>query len=130
MKYELTPETKHFLALSGGERLLDIISPLKQEIHLFDTYIAGLLSLPDPAVAGQIRPGDSLQLKREECLYDEFRINVVTSDGKKAGSIPEKDNVVFARLLDAGKQLTARVKDVNVIYDSPVISISIYLTDF
>ena len=44
--------------------------------------------------------------------------------------MPEKDNVVFARLMDAGKLLTAKVLDIETRGDFLKISIAIYLVDF
>ena len=50
--------------------------------------------------------------------------------GKKIGYIPEKDNVIFARLMDAGKHLTAKITDISKKGMFPIISIGIYLIDY
>ena len=44
--------------------------------------------------------------------------------------MPEKDNVIFARLMDAGKLLLAKIKDVEKKGSFTKISIGIYLADF
>lgn len=49
---------------------------------------------------------------------------------KKLGYVPEKDNVIFARLMDAGKLLLAKIKDVEKKGSFTKISIGIYLEDF
>ena len=49
----------------------------------------------------------------------------------KIGYIPEKDVIIFSRMLDAGKALTAKVCDIDRNYNNLAkIKISIYLIDF
>ena len=43
--------------------------------------------------------------------FDEKAILILNEKRQKLGYVPERDNVVFARLMDAGKMLTARVTD-------------------
>ena len=43
--------------------------------------------------------------------FDEKAILILNERRQKLGYVPERDNVVFARLMDAGKMLTARVTD-------------------
>ncbi len=54
----------------------------------------------------------------------------VSEAKKKIGYIPEKDNAVFARLMDAGKMFIARVSDVDNKGSFIQITIGIYLVDF
>ena len=91
----------------------EILKPLIREIHLYDTYVAGVTHLKDPSVLEEIRAGDPLTLRREDNRYDRHAILVLTAAGKKLGYIPEKDNLVFARLMDAGKLLKAAITDVR-----------------
>lgn len=79
------------------------------EVHLFDTYVAGTTHLEDKTVLDQIHLDDKLSLVREENEFDEKAIVIKTADGRKLGYVPEKDNLVFSRLMDAGKLLTARI---------------------
>ena len=44
--------------------------------------------------------------------------------------MPEKDNIVFARLMDAGKKLSARITNIEKKGSFTKISVSIYLVDF
>ena len=44
--------------------------------------------------------------------------------------VPEKDNIVFARLMDAGKLLTAKIDRIESKSCFRQINISIYLVDF
>ena len=52
---------------------------------------------------------DVLTLHREENKFDSNAILILNEDKKKLGYVPEKDNIVFARLMDAGKLLKAKI---------------------
>jgi hypothetical protein len=53
---------------------------------------------------------DKLEFFREpDNTYDPKAIVIKTTDGVKIGYVPEKDNVIFARLMDAGKLLFGRI---------------------
>ncbi|MCR4689080.1 MAG: HIRAN domain-containing protein [Saccharofermentans sp.] len=108
----------------------DIIKPLVKEIFLFDTFIAGTTYVDKEVIAG-LKPGDALILQREkDNKFDDRAVLVLTSDKKKAGYIPEKDNVIFSRLMDAGKLLTAKINSIDKKGDFSKVKIDIYLTDF
>ncbi len=98
---EVTP-TQGAVAAIEGHELGDIIKPLIKETHLFDSYIAGTTHLKDKSVLESINIGDKLILQREDNKYDSNAILVLNSEKKKLGYVPEKDNIVFARLMDAG----------------------------
>ncbi len=116
-------------ALGRGE-IGDIIKPLISEIHLFDTFVAGTTFLDDQTVLSEIKVDDKLTLVRENNKYDDNAIMIITSDKKKLGYIPEKDNVIFARLMDAGKMLTAKIKAIDHKGSFTQITIGIFLVDF
>ena len=100
------------------------------EIHLFDSFVAGTTHLSDPSVLNEIKVGDQLSLLRENNKFDSNAILILTADKKKLGYVPEKDNIIFARLLDAGKMLAARIKGIGKKGSFTKISIGIYLVDF
>lgn len=108
----------------------EMLKPLIREIHLFDSYVAGTAYIKDPGVLEEIKPGDRLTLVREDNKFDSNAIVIVTENKKKLGYVPEKDNVIFARLMDAGKMLAAKVKDVEKKGSFTKIAIGIYLVDF
>ena len=127
------------LTVAGGNDLVtaisntnlgDIIKPLTQEIHLFDTNIAGTTDLKDKTVLEEIQVGDRLNLRREDNKFDRNAILVLTEDGRKVGYVPEKDNLIFSRLMDAGKLLIARITKVTPHSGYTQISIGIFLVDF
>ena len=130
MSNELMIADEHKIALLSKQEVSEVIKPLKQEIHLFDTHIAGTLSIKDPEALASLEVGDKLTLRREDCLYDENRIVILNEAGIKLGNVPESENVVFAKLLDAGKLLIGRVKGKEKTRHMEVVSIGIYLVDF
>ena len=95
-----------------------------------DTYIAGTTHLKDESVLDAVSVGDELILQREDNKFDENAILVLNAKKEKLGYIPEKDNPVFARLMDAGKYLTARIEQIENKSSFRKISINIYLVDF
>jgi hypothetical protein len=127
----LTTESKKALIAGVGEKGLgEVIKPLSREIHLFDTYIAGTTHLKDPSVLDEIKVGDRLLLQREDNRFDDNAILVLNEAKNKLGYVPEKDNVVFARLMDAGKLLCGKIKRIEPKGSFRMIGISIYLIDF
>ncbi|MCR5604952.1 MAG: HIRAN domain-containing protein [Lachnospiraceae bacterium] len=75
--------------------------------------------------------GDKLILQREpENRFDENAILVLDDKKRKLGYIPEKDNIVFARLMDAGKYLIVKIDRMEEKGSFRQINISIYLVDF
>ena len=107
-----------------------LIKPLTQEIHLFDTYVAGTSHLKDKSVLERIKTGDKLILRREDNKFDDNAILTLTEDGEKVGYVPEADNIVFARLLDAGKVLTAKITSITQKKSFTQVGMGIYLVDF
>ncbi|MBP1588439.1 MAG: HIRAN domain-containing protein [Clostridia bacterium] len=108
----------------------EMLKPLIREIHLFDSYVAGTTHLEDASVLEELKPDDRLTLLREANKFDENAILLFTESKKKLGYVPEKDNVVFARLMDAGKMLAAKVRKIERKGSFCQISIGIYLVDF
>ncbi len=135
------------LMLSGENQLAfsheQLIKPLVSEIHLFDTYVANTSLNHDKEAVDKLAPGVELTLRREVNKFEENAIAVVDSNGVKLGYIPEKDTVIFARLMDAGKLLVAKVTkvekrgrgkysagDSGAEYSYCLISVGIYLKDY
>jgi len=110
---ELMIKNDDLAVLTQAKGIGDVLKPLIKEIHLFDTYIAGTTHLKDKTVLDEIEVGQKLTLKREINKFDEKAIMLITENGKKVGYVPEKDNVIFSRLMDAGKLLSAKVTDIK-----------------
>lgn len=113
---------------SANNNLSDVIKPLVKEIHLFDTFIAGT-SYIEKELLEKLKVDDKLTLQRENNKYDAKAILVLNSEKQKIGYIPEEDNIIFSRLMDAGKLLTAKIESINIKGDWYKVRIKIYLMD-
>lgn len=118
------------VTLVQGNELGDIIKPLIKEIYLFDSYIAGTTHLQDASVLETVKIGDMLSLQRENNKFDNNAILILNDEKKKLGYVPEKDNLIFARLMDAGKLLKAKITKIDQKGSFKQISVGIYLVDF
>ena len=54
---------------------------------------------------------------------------VLNAEKKKLGYVPEKDNIVFSRLMDAGKMLKAKIAEIKPGEWYTKINIPIFLVD-
>lgn len=129
---QISDEKKSLIELfhqsSGGNM---IAVPFARDIFLFETYVAGPMYNEDiHESTADMESGTRLILLREpENEHDDLAIVIHTLAGKKIGYVPRKDNPVFARLMDAGKELFAKVKDINRSDTYINIQIEIYLHD-
>ena len=131
MENELAIKEENMLTLMVEMPLGELIKPLSNEILLFDSYVAGTSYIEDETILEEIKEGDKLTLKREpDNRFDDNAILVFDEKNRKLGYIPEKDNIVFARLMDAGKYLTAKVNSCESKGFFKQINIGIYLVDF
>ncbi len=129
MANELTEHQKNLVSLVQSRELGDLIKPMIREIHLFDSFVAGTTHLEDPSILEGVGAGDVLSLQREDNKFDSNAILILDAEGRKLGYVPEKDNVVFARLMDAGKLLKAKVTNVTQKGSFTQIAVGIYLVD-
>ena len=82
---ELTVHKENLVSVIENKGLDSVIKPLSQEIHLFDSYVAGTTHLKDKSVLENIKVGDSLSLQREDNKFDSNAIIVLNSAKKKLG---------------------------------------------
>ena len=129
MKNEIAVKDASLLTVIEDRSLGELIKPLINEIHLFDTFIAGTTHLEDQSVLDEVAEGDKLSLRREENKFDSKAILVLNRDKQKLGYVPEKDNIVFSRLMDAGKILKAKINSIQEQNNWTKIKIGIYLVD-
>ena len=120
------------LSLIADKGIGSVIEPLVKEIFLLDSRVAGTSHLEDRSVLETLHEGDKLTLRREaDNEHDELAILLLAPDGKKVGYVPQQDNAVFARLLDAGKLLSAKVVSIEKKTEEfTLIRIAISLVDF
>ena len=126
------------LSKSGAGELLQSLhspvqlpTPYSEDVFLLETVVAGTTH-----VAGieELEPflhsGDRLELIRvPENPSDPNAIKIYTRDRVKLGYVPRKDNLILARLMDAGKLLHAVVAEKRWQQDWLRITIEIYMTD-
>ena len=125
-----TAQTGALVQTIDKQGIGEMLKPLIREIHLFDSYVAGTTHLEDASVLDKIKPEDKLRLQREDNKFDSNAILLFTEEGQKLGYVPERDNIIFARLMDAGKMLAAKIKKIEKKGSFNQISIGIYLVDF
>ena len=131
MGNEIAIKEESAIALSEQYNLGELIKPLQKEILLFDTYIAGTMHLKDVSVLNKLKNGDKVIFQREpDNRYDDKAILVLNIEKEKLGYVPEKDNIVFSRLMDAGKMLTGKVNEIKDKRGFVQVAIGIYLVDF
>lgn len=108
---------------------LDLPKPFERDIYLFDTYVAGTSHIEGiENIGSHIKDGDRLVFYREpENEHDPQAIRIENLKGEKIGYVPRKDNVVFSRLMDAGKVLFAKVIEKEMKGKWLKIKIKIYL---
>ena len=131
MAHELiTTKQQELVSVLDKQGIGELLKPLSKEIHLFDSFVAGTAKLADDTAIKKVNVGDKLTLQREESKFDDYAVMILSSEGEKIGYIPEKDNRIFARLMDAGKLLIAKVQKIDQKGSFFQIGIGIYLVDF
>lgn len=103
--------------------------PFEQEILLFETIIAGTSHI-EGIHDLDLQIGDHLSFFREsDNEYDNQAIVIKTNHQEKIGYVPKSDNLVFSRLMDAGKHLFGKIKAKDLKGQWLVIKIEVYLLD-
>ena len=84
-----------------------------REILLARMHVAGTAYYDAEAVADRLRPGQRLALRRQPGnRYDALASEVLGPEGDKLGYVPRQRNEMPARLIDAGKHLSARAESI------------------
>lgn len=97
--------------LHGKNGEISISKPFEKDIFLFDTYVAGTTHIEGiQELEPHLQIEDKLEFFREpDNAYDKQAIIIKTVDGVKIGYVPMQDNVIFSRLMDAGKLLFGKI---------------------
>ena len=129
------------LMKSGGGGLMGLLhsqngeltmpKPFEREIFLFDTYIAGSSFVEGiEELEKHLNEGEKLDFFREpDNKYDSKAIVIKTDNGAKIGYVPRNDNVIFSRLMDAGKLLFGRISSKKGSGKWVKINIKVYLQE-
>ena len=126
----ITTETGGLMSLlhnQNGE--LAVPKPFEKDIFLFDTHIAGTSYIDGiEELEPHLNEDDKLDFFREpDNKYDKRAIVIKTIDGVKIGYVPRYDNVIFSRLMDAGKLLFGRISSKEGSGRWVRINIKVYL---
>ena len=113
----------------GNDGKISIPRPFERDIFLFDCHIAGTSHIDSiKEITELLHEDDRLEFFREpDNPHDKRAIVIKNADGIKVGYVPRRDNIVFSRLMDAGKLLFGRVKSKEMINGWMKIKIQIFL---
>lgn len=111
----------------GGE--LSISKPFEKDIFLFDSHVAGTSFIEGiNELEPQLKIDEKLNFFREpDNIHDKKAIVIKTTNGTKIGYVPREDNVIFSRLMDAGKLLFGKIVKKELKGKWLKIDIKIYL---
>ena len=124
---KLNPQLMSLLHNNGGQ---DII-PFGREIFVINVYVAGIQYCKTIAqIQDQITDTTHLTMRRQpQNEVDQYAIGIYFNQ-TRIGWVPMKDNLVIARLMDAGKLFNCKVVSINRQDPSrPRINVSIYMVD-
>lgn len=115
--------------LHGKGNGLSIPKPFEKDIYLFDSHVAGTTFIAGiEELEPHLNIDDRLDFFREpDNKYDLKAIVIKTTDGVKIGYVPKEDNIIFSRLMDAGKLLFGRITNKEVKGKWVKIDIRIFL---
>ena len=123
---KLNPELMALMAQNGGTDIL----PFRQEIFVINVFVAGTGYCERiNEVTEYLQAGMQLTMRRHpDNEVDEFAVGIWHKD-VRIGWVPMKDNLVIARLMDAGKLFNCKVVSVHPSGKWPKINVSIYMVD-
>ncbi len=115
--------------LHGNNSGLSIPMPFERDIYLFDSHVAGTTFISGiKELEPHLNIDDRLEFFREpNNEYDSKAIVIKTTNGVKIGYVPKEDNVIFSRLMDAGKLLFGRITNKEIKGNWVKIDIKIFL---
>lgn len=106
------------------------VDPHVKDIHLITLSVDGIDQVDMSEVYGKIYENDILYLKREfGNSYDKNAIEVITTEGYVIGYIPRENNIILKNLLEKGKYLYGKIKEISEDYTNIVIQIYLSYKD-
>lgn len=108
---------------------LDLPKPYERDIYLFDSHVAGTSFIENiEFIVEKLKEDDRLVFYREpDNETDPQAIRIETLTQEKIGYVPRQDNIIFSRLMDAGKVLFAKIVKIELLGKWYKIKIKIYL---
>lgn len=122
-------ESTGLMGLMHGQGGLTIPKPFEHDIFLFDSHVAGTTFIEGiEELEPHLKIDDRLDFFREpDNPHDKKAIVIKNTDGIKVGYVPREDNVIFSRLMDAGKLLFGKITHKEMKGKWLNIKIKIYL---
>lgn len=129
MANELAVIEDNWLELAGKYK--DLPMPFEQTVFLAECHLAGTDLIEDMLVKTEnVDAGTPLTLKRMNVdAEDAQAIAALTAAGDIVGYVPRRYAAVFARLMDAGKLLSAKVTDKALVGHWIDISVAIEMKE-
>ena len=111
MANELATVEENWLELAGKYK--DLPMPFEKTVFLTECHLAGTAEIDDMLVKTQdVKQGSPIVLKRTAAdAQDEQAVAALTVGGALVGYVPRRYAAVMARLMDAGKALSAKVTE-------------------
>lgn len=111
MANELAVMEDNWLELAGKYK--DLPMPFERTVFLTECHLAGTAEIDDMLVKTRnVETGTPLVMKRMPTDAQDARaIAALTAAGDIVGYVPRRYAAVFARLMDAGKLLSAKVTE-------------------
>jgi len=98
-----------------------------KDIYLCNIEVAGTSYVDMSEVHNKLLEGNMLYLKRENNnVYDSDAIIIITPEGYVIGYVPKENNFILKNLIDKGKYLYGKIKEISDDYSN--INIEIYLS--
>ena len=124
---QLNPQLMALLSNNGGKDIM----PFQREIFVINVFVAGTGYCKNiEELTENIEANTRLTMRRQpDNEVDEFAIGLYYKE-HRIGWVPMKDNLVMARLMDAGKMFNCKVVYIKRKDPSwPRINVSIYMVD-
>lgn len=124
-------EQNSLMELLHSSSEIGLTNPFEKEIFLFDTHVAGTTHIEGiHELEPHLKVDDKLCFFREpHNEHDPQAIVIRTVNGVKIGYVPQYDNIIFSRLMDAGKQLYGKISDKSIKGNWVKIKIKIFLKE-
>jgi len=117
--------------MHGSFQKNDQLMPFAREVLLTECHVSGTVHKELKTIEPGLTAGAVLTLKREPAnAHDSLAIRVYDSVGNALGYIPRITNSPLARLMDAGKQLFARLESKEWHGDWLKLEIGVFMRDF
>ena len=115
MANELAIVEENWLELAG--KFNDLPMPFERTVFLTECHLAGTAEIDDMLVRTKnVEVGTQLVLKRNATdAQDKKAVAAQTADGVLVGYVPRRYAAIMARLMDAGKALSAKVTEKSLL---------------